>query len=169
MASGQPRQVLRPSVLERLIGSQDEARANEDLRIGVRELRREVLRDLQFLLNTRGGVSAAANSFKHVRDSIVNYGVPDLSKMTIGSDEDKRRLRAVIADVIGRFEPRIDKKTIAVELIADGEEDDEEDEIGSIRFRVRAVLDVKPIRETFTFHTEIETETGSILVPEAAE
>lgn len=172
MASGQPRSILRPSVLQRLLGGdQAPERPTEDLRIGVRELRAEVMRDLEFLLNTRVGVRGL-EGYPGLSASILAYGMPDLSRFSQSSEGDMQALTQLVADVIRRFEPRLDPKTVVAERALDEAEalggGRRQDPIMEVRLRISAMLHVEPVREFVTFDTRIEMETGAVRVAEAA-
>lgn len=174
MRSGQPRSVLRPSLLQRLIGEDDQARPTEDLRIGLRELRREVLRDLEALLNTRVALHGSFDDHPEVRDSILAYGMPDVSTFSQSSENDMKHLTDSIADIVRRFEPRLDARSVRVEratdegaALAGPQGTAGKEPIGNVRFRIHAVLHVEPLREHVTFDTRIEMETGAVHVAEA--
>lgn len=170
MANGEPRSVLRPSLLQRLIGSDAEARPTEDLRIGLRELRREVLRDLEYLLNTRVAIQDRLADHPLVAGSILAYGMPDVSAMSQSSEGDMDRLTTTIAEIVRRFEPRLDPRSIKVQRAEDesaqlsGKKSAEP--ITNVRFRIDAVLHVEPLREYVTFDTRIEMETGVVRIAE---
>src|SRR3954469_1960407 len=70
-------------------------------------LRREVSRDLDALLNTVAlDATVDMDDAPHVRKSILNYGLPDLSKRTIdesGVDDIPDEIRTAIIS----FEPRL--------------------------------------------------------------
>jgi type VI secretion system protein ImpF len=171
MRGGQPRSVLRPSLLQRLIGEDGEARPTEDLRIGLRELRREVLRDLEALLNTRVALHGSFDEHPEVRDSILAYGMPDVSTFSQSSENDMKHLTELIADIVRRFEPRLDGRSVRVERATDEAAalsgKPAQEPITNVRFRIHAVLHVEPLREHVTFDTRIEMETGAVHVAEA--
>lgn len=166
MTSGLPRQVLRPSLLERLTGADATSRPIEDLQIGIRELRREVLHDLRCLLNTRALLADETADYVEVHASLLAYGVPDISGMSLSSEDDVARLQQILTEVIRRFEPRIDPKTVRVEPLV-AETKSVKDPVATLQFRVHATLHVEPIRELVTFDTRIEVETGTIRVEDA--
>lgn len=169
MPSGQPRQVLRPSLLDRLLAGESPQRPLEDLHAGALELRREVLRDLQFLLSTRTTLLGAVAGFQEVGRSVLVYGAPDISSMSAASKDDEKRLTTILTDVIRRFEPRLDPKSIKVEPVPRAERQKPADAGNPetlLQFRISAVLHVEPIHEMVTFDTHIEVETGAIRIPE---
>jgi len=166
MTSGLPRQVLRPSLLERLTGEPTVDRPVEDLQIGMRELRREVLRDLRYLLNTRALLAGETAEYTEVQRSLLAYGIPDISSMSMSSEDDIGRLQRMLTDVIRNFEPRIDPKSVRVEAL---EVDTKAvTPVANLQFRVHATLHVEPFRELVTFDTHIEVETGTVRVEDSA-
>src|SRR4051812_13222975 len=74
---------LTPSILDRLV--------DQDLMSGslhgydLRHMIDCVRRDLEALLNTRRSVVADAEAFPEVADSVVTYGMPDMSLLTAAS------------------------------------------------------------------------------------
>ena len=70
-------QILRPSVLDRLLEPKGPAHPE----IGLRELKLAVARDLEWLLNTKSVLRKASDieQLPEARDSILTYGIPDFS------------------------------------------------------------------------------------------
>lgn len=121
---------LQPSLLDRLTdhqpGTQQEALADRVL--NKKQLRDAVLRDLSWLFNTtmqeppvlspdveRQRMWAEATA---ARDSVLNFGIPSLSGITVSYLEFPR-LEILIRQAIMRFEPRIDPKTLVVKISND--------------------------------------------------
>ena len=99
---------INPSLLDRLT---DEAPQNAASRGGqsltLSELRRSVLRDLNWLFNSSQLLKAEeAESWPQVRNSVVNYGLPPLSGLC-ASGLDLAQLERVLRQAIVDFEPRI--------------------------------------------------------------
>jgi len=121
-------------------------------------LRREVSRDLDALLNTVAlDATVDMDDAPHVRKSILNYGLPDLSKRTIdesGVDDIPDEIRTAIIS----FEPRLAPGSLRIER------DNSVDPVElKIRFLVRAELVCHPIHVPVEFVADI-VETGKIIV-----
>ena len=116
---------LQPSLLDRLTDSEPStSREAIDARVlSKQQLRAAVLRDLSWLFNTaraepdpqRGDPANVAlwKDAPQARNSVLNYGIPSLSGITISAMH-FGALEAAIHLAIIQFEPRIDPKTLAV-------------------------------------------------------
>jgi type VI secretion system protein ImpF len=121
-------------------------------------LRHEVARDLDALLNTiamESTVDMADAPF--ARKSIVNFGLPDISGLTIDSTEIKRIPDEIRAAVVN-FEPRLASASLQIErdLTLDPAE-------LKVRFLVRADLTCYPVQIPVEFVADI-VESGKIVV-----
>ncbi|MGE3171976.1 MAG: type VI secretion system baseplate subunit TssE [Planctomycetota bacterium] len=167
-SSGRPRAILRPSLLQRLLAGEDAGRPSQDLRVGLRELRDEVLRDLGLLLNTRATDVGKLAPYPEVADSVLAYGMPDVSSYSPSSDDDIEALMSLIAETIRRFEPRLDPNTVRVERATDlNPLSGGVDSVNSRSFRIAAMLHVEPIRERIQFDTRVDLDSGTVHVEDA--
>jgi type VI secretion system protein ImpF len=168
MVSGEPTELLRPSLLERLLGGgSHQERVGQDLRVGVRELRREVLRDLEFLLNTRALNRADLAGHPLASGSVLGYGVPDLTGASRDSVQDTQRVRSEIEEAVRRYEPRLVADSVRVErIVATDKESKTFEPIFKMRFRIHGLLRVEPEPEPIAFDTEIEMGSGAIELKE---
>jgi type VI secretion system protein ImpF len=121
-------------------------------------LRHEVARDLDALLNTialESTVEMADAPF--ARKSILNFGLPDISSLTIDTMEIKRIPEEIRAAVIN-FEPRLAAASLQIErdLTLDPAE-------LKVRFLVRADLTCYPVQVPVEFVADI-VESGKIVV-----
>lgn len=123
-------------------------------------LRATVRRDLAWLLNTTSFEAAVdLESYPQVRTSVLNYGVPDLAGKSLNRRLLLQRARD-IRNAVRAFEPRIDERTLRVEL-ADtaGQENSVTFQIeGDISSAVRAI----PVK----FMTDVESDTAAVTVRE---
>jgi len=160
-----PREVLRPSIIDRLTSTAAAARARGlDLRIGLRELRNEVRRDLERLLDTRNMVLDDLAPYPEARASVLGYGLPDISSLSQANPDDRRRMCDLIEDTLKRLEPRFDPRSIKVTPVA--RSTDGPPPRPRLDFRVSAVLHVEPIREAVLFDTSIDLDRGTVEVTE---
>ena len=79
---------LQPSLLDRL--TDDDPQRQQESRgervMSMRQLRESVLRDLGWLLNTSNLTSVHdLTAYPQVAQSVLNYGVPDLTGLTVSS------------------------------------------------------------------------------------
>lgn len=121
-------------------------------------LRQEVLRDLNALLNTVALESTIDMSdAPHVRRSILNFGIPDVTKRSIdeiGVDEIPEEIRTAISN----FEPRLAAGTLEVQR--DTSVDPTE---LKVRFIVRAELICEPVHIPVEFIAEV-MDSGKFVI-----
>lgn len=162
MAELAPRERLQPSLLDRL--SDDEPGKSSESRerrvLSLRTLREAVLRDLAWLLNATNLLSVIeADTLPCVPNSVINYGVPDMSGIAMASvniSQLERGLRQAIWD----FEPRLIRSTVSVKALAS-------DEHNRLTFEIQADLWAQPYPERLYLKTEIDLERGEVVVAEA--
>jgi type VI secretion system protein ImpF len=121
-------------------------------------LRREVARDLDALLNTIALESTVEmEGAPHARKSVLNFGLPDISNLSIDTIEIKRIPEEIRAAVIN-FEPRLAAASLQIErdLSVDSAE-------LKVRFLVRADLTCYPIQVPVEFVADI-IDSGKIVV-----
>ena len=75
------------------------------------QLKASVRRDLEWILNTRRGISADP-SLRELNRSVFVYGMPDLATYSLDSASDRARLMRELARAIELFEPRLDAISI---------------------------------------------------------
>ena len=122
-------------------------------------LRKEVLRDLEALLNAVCFESSTDIApFDEVRKSILNYGCPDIAHRTI--DEARvTDIRNELEAALMRYEPRLVRDSIEVKR------DDSLDRAElRIRYTVHADLFCNPVNVPVEFFADVECDTGTIVV-----
>lgn len=161
MAELAPRDRLQPSLLDRLTddesGLQHEGRDKRVL--SMRGLRRAVLRDLGWLLNTNS-LSSLQNldAFPLAAQSVINYGFPDLAGKT-ASGIKLAEVAGLLRDAIWNFEPRILRQSLHVETIAGK---DEADGPNQVMFELNGELWGQPLPERLYLKTELDLEMGEV-------
>jgi type VI secretion system protein ImpF len=158
MAELSARERLQPSLLDRL--TDDDAGNREEPRdkrvLGMRGLRRAVLRDLGWLFNATGlGALQSLDDYPLVAGSVLNFGFSDLSGQTVSGLDSAavaRRLRQAIWD----FEPRVMRDTVQV-LVMTGA-------ANQLIFEVHGQLWGQPLPERLYLKTELDLELGEIRV-----
>ena len=124
-------------------------------------LRREVWRDLELLLNTIALESSESSvaEFSEVRNSVLNFGLPDISHRAI--DELKRNDNVVEREMevaLQAFEPRLLEGSVRVQR--DMQVDAAE---LKLRYLIRADLSCKPVDIPVEFTAEVELDSGKVV------
>ena len=147
------------SVLDRLID--DEPKNSQEVPLtraqSLRELKISLRRDLEWLLNSRQPVDAVPDSCPETRDSVFNYGLPDISSANLGSPRERQRLSRAIEYVLSVFEPRL--ANVRVALVSTSTE-----KIPQIRFAIEGMLRIDPAPEHVSFDTLLELSSGEYKV-----
>jgi type VI secretion system protein ImpF len=146
------------SVLDRLIDYEPEVsrEAVASRSKNLRQLKQSVRRDLEWLLNTRqlpGGIPA---ELRETRKSVLAFGLPDFTSLTIDSADDQRFVKHEIEEAVRNFEQRLEDVTVSIEPI---------DSLQRIlRFRIDARLKIDPAPEPVTFDTVLQLGSGQYQV-----
>jgi type VI secretion system protein ImpF len=163
MAELAPRERLQPSLLDRLSDDEpDHTTESRERRVlSLRTLREGVLRDLAWLLNTTNLLSVvAAGNLPHVANSVLNYGVPDISGNSV-SNLNVSKLERGIRQAIWDFEPRLIRSTVTVKGRAG-----DSAEHNKLTFEIEADLWAQPYPERLYLKTELDLERGAVLLTE---
>jgi len=150
---------LQPALLDRLTDDEPEKR-QESLQNSVvskGRLKRTVLRDLVWLLNTTAHhTDGQLDDYPEVRRSVINYGIPVLSGRNF-SGVDWRDLERQIHDAILAFEPRILPDSLSVKANVPT------DLMGHhnlLQFELRGELWSMPYPIELLLRSELDLETG---------
>lgn len=161
---------LQPSLLDRLTDNEPRNRkeAVEARVLSRQQLRAAVLRDLSWLFNaTRPEPEpesrqkeelARWQGMDEVRRSVLNFGLPafageTLSSLDLGAIEDGVR------EAIATFEPRIDPKTLAVEVQTDAR-----NHHNTLRLIIRGHMWNQPVPLELLLAADVDVETGAAQV-----
>ncbi len=138
---------ITPSILDRLVDEEPELTREPPIsRLkSLRQLRAAVRRDLEWLLNTRRLVDEIPEDLKEVRNSIIEFGLPDFTATNISSLADQNKIRRMVEIAIEKFEPLLKDVVVVVEPGREFER--------SLHFRISANLQVEPAPEPVTFDT----------------
>lgn len=150
---------VRLTVLDRLI--------DEDLRSGrdapmrwresVSSLKASLLRDMEWLLNTRQVAEPAPESLVELRHSVYHYGLPDIASLAGHRDEMEQVLLREIEEAIRLFEPRLTAVRVTPARTEDATR-------RQIRFTVEGLLRLDPNPERVVFDTVLDSSSGKIMV-----
>lgn len=150
-----------PSVFDRLLDGnpQDQAESPSAMYFDLRRFKQAVARDLAALLNSRCiDLDEQIERYPYARDSVISYGIIDLSSLSLLNPEDRALLRDKIRVTIERHEPRLDQVRVAL---------DEPKELERmLRFRVDAVLKVHPDQPPVTFDATLQLSSSTYQVRE---
>ena len=111
------KQQLQASIIDRLIDDepdfQDAPSRTEGITIS--ELRKNVRRDIEALLNARIQWHTWPTQYTELATSCLSYGLPDFSSMSVSSHEGRALLCETVRNTILKFEPRF----LEVEVFTD--------------------------------------------------
>ncbi len=150
-------QMLRASLLDRLIDQQPDRQVeNEKSRHQLMsEIRENVRRDLERLLNTRFRCISPPDNCYELDRSLINYGLPDLNVINFLNAAGTEQFCRLVEQHIKRFEPRF--KTVHVVIRDDNDKLDR-----TLRFRIEALMHADPAPEEIVFDSALEPATNSV-------
>jgi len=155
---------LQPSLLDRLTDNDptNPKESREQRVMSLQQIRDAVQRDLASLLNA-GSLSTTDDleSYPQVVHSVLNYGIPDLSGMTVHG-VDTAALERVLHQAITDFEPRILANSLRIRVVTDTEEMHR----SAMVFEIEGKLWAQPMPLRLFWNTEIDFETGDVVVTE---
>jgi type VI secretion system protein ImpF len=158
MARMDPRQGLRPSIIDRLIDPDSEGTSWRH-GYGIDQVVDAVRRDLEDLLNTHRSDQDIPAELFEVHNSIVGFGLPDLVSHQSTAREVADRVGRAIEETITRYEPRLhDVRAVFLEP----------KQLKQLRleFQIEATLRVEPSPEV-AFVTILKLTTGETSVQQA--
>jgi len=123
----------------------------------LQEMKRSVSRDIEALLNTRRELlTELPPEFQEVNHSVLTYGLPDFTSMSLNSQKDRKSIRREIETTLGLFEPRLR----AIKVTVEGPKKLEH----ALHFRIDAMLLVEPNPEAVSFDAMLQLSTSSYQV-----
>ena len=163
MAELAPRERLQPSLLDRLTDHEPElhVEARERRVMSVRTLREGVLRDLAWLLNTTNLLSVSDTvRLPHLANSVLNYGMPDMSGASLAG-MNTGDLERAIRQAIWDFEPRLIRSSVSVKAVP-------AESVTKIMFEIEADMWAQPYPERLYLKTELDLDIAHISVTDSA-
>lgn len=143
---------VRLSVLDRLTQG-DEPENTGSWTLSVQKYKKGVLRDLDWLLNTRRTYDAADEGMPELRSSLYHYGLSDITSMSGDSTVVRRWLVRHVEEVIEMFEPRLTEVRVVPVMKEEGNS-------RTVRFAIEALLKMDPNPERVVFDTVLEVTSG---------
>lgn len=123
------------------------------------QLREQLTLDLNALLNTTNMNSGFdLSEFPHVRESILNYGLPDISSRTI----DEHRVSDIADEIrvaLLQYEPRLSPDALVVTR-----DNTVDPDSLNIRFEVSGEMACDPADVAVEFVADIEIDTGKMRI-----
>jgi type VI secretion system protein ImpF len=156
MAAPTSERTVRLSVLDRLLDEPDTGRA-VTWSDSVHQLRMSILRDVEWLLNTRRIFEKAPATYPEVQRSVYHYGIPDVSSMSHNPETISVHLVRHLEEAIKLFEPRL----MSVRVVPS------EAEGRAVRYTVEALLRMDPNPERIVFDTVLEPGRGEFQITES--
>ena len=172
MADLSSRDRLQPSLIDRLIDNDPlQRKESVDARVLSRQqLRAAVLRDLSWLFNDsriepevnsqRKDELALWKSLEFARRSVLNFGMPAFSGVTLSS-MDTHEIERAVTEAIRNFEPRIDPDTLEVEVRTDVN-----DLQNTLQLVIRGQMWSQPVPLELLLAADVDVESGSTRVRE---
>jgi type VI secretion system protein ImpF len=155
---------LQPALLDRLIDEKPDSQVietSEQRVISKVKLRQSVLRDLNWLLNSTGGLNDIdPGQYEEARRSVLNFGLPPLSGLLVSKIE-LSGLEQWIRQAIIDFEPRIVPDSLHVKAI---EPEDPLAHHNAVQFEIVGQLWAQPYPLDVLFKTSVDLETGATQV-----
>jgi type VI secretion system protein ImpF len=135
----------------------DDPRSPRDRGPSFTALKEAVRRDVEDLLNTRWRCTKCPEHLEELRLSLMSYGLPDFTGANLNTPDNQRWFRETVRSTIDDFEPRL--ANVRVELVDSFDSLDR-----TLRFRIDAVLDLKPEPLPITFDSAFEPMTAECKV-----
>ena len=153
--------LIVPSVLDRLLDdSPKEQVENQSLLFfDLNRLKRAVARDMEALLNSRHvDLDEEIERYPYARNSVIDYGITDLSSLSLLDPGDRAYLRDKIRITVERHEPRLGTVRVSLDAPVGTER--------MLRFRVDAFLKILPTRPPVSFDATLQLSSNSCQIKE---
>ena len=160
-----PTQVVSlPSVLDRLLDdSAKRPEQNSPLFFNLSDFKAALARDLEALLNTRVvEPNELFAQYPLAAASILRYGIPDLSSLSLLNPDDREALRKEVQYAIEHFEPRLSRVNVTLNTPEKPESYPER----MLHFRVDALLMIHPRHPPVSFDATLQLSSTSYQVRE---
>lgn len=143
--------VLRRPMLDRLLQTgEPEPRTWSE---SVRALKASLMRDIDWLLNTRRIAEPAPAALVELNQSVYHYGLPDVTSLSADSMETRRLLLRQVEECLRQFEPRLASVRVS-------EAESKNESSRQLRFVVEGMLQLDPVPEPIVFDTVLDSSSG---------
>ncbi|OWY37117.1 type VI secretion protein [Xenophilus sp. AP218F] len=146
--------LIQPSVLDRLLDDEpDNPHSPDGTLYELAQFKRSLARDMEALLNTRlTPPTELFDACPAASDSMLRFGIPDLSGISLLNPDDRELLRDQLRRAIEVHEPRLSRVRVNLDAPREMER--------HLRFRVDAVLKVHPHRPPVTFDATLQLSSN---------
>jgi type VI secretion system protein ImpF len=161
MRAERQRILITPSVLDRLLDDHPKEQQESQLQqaFDLHRLKHAVARDIEALLNSRNvDLDEELERFPQARNSMLDFGITDLSSLSLLDPGDRAFLRDKIRLTVERHEPRLGRIRVTLDAPTGTER--------MLRFRVDAVLKVLPSRPPVSFDATLQLSSNSCQIRE---
>jgi len=136
---------LTLSILERLTSppSPGDGARNFRYSVSIPEIADSIETHLEALLNTRRSDSDSDLRFEHCNESLLNYGILDISSVSLANPADCERIRRSMERALRLFEPRLLRPEVKMEKFDPRE--------SAVRFRIDAAISIGMESEPVVF------------------
>lgn len=156
---------LQPSLLDRITDLQPEKEkeSSSQQQLSQNQYKEAVIRDLVWLLNTCSlDTVFDLSSCPAVKNSVLNYGLPDISGHTANSI-DTQDLEKELKRVIYQFEPRIVPNSLKLRVHSNPDEMSH----NSLQFEIEGVVFEQPMPFQVMLRSRLDLESGEFEVRES--
>lgn len=155
---------LQPSLLDRLtdqqISKSRESTAQQSM--SQKEFKSAVIRDLGWLLNSVClDVCVDLEPYPEVKNSVLNYGLPDISGQTSSTIEVKT-IELAVKKAIRQFEPRVIRNTLQVKVHSNVDDMSH----NSLVFEIQGAVFGQPSPFQIVLRSELDLECGEFTLTE---
>jgi type VI secretion system protein ImpF len=119
----------------------------------VRALKSSLMRDIDWLLNTRRIAEPAPLALAELNQSVYHYGLPDVTSLSADSMETRRLLLRQVEECLRQFEPRLSSVRVS-------EAESKSGSSRQLRFIVEGMLQLDPVPEPIVFDTVLDSSSG---------
>lgn len=160
MSRYRPEELVTLSVLDRLFNNNPDERVDAPItrNESLRRMKTALKRDMEWLLNTRRSpiMDQMEGDPGELKRSLLNFGLPDISSMSVQSGKDHNRILRQMEEAVQYFEPRLRNVRLSLQPVNRTER--------RLRFVIEALLMIDPAPEQVRFDTVVELSSGDIEV-----
>ncbi len=146
-------------LFDRLSSVLDENPATQAGFIGLDDVKRSIIEQLEHLLNTRIA-PPVAGQLQQETPTVLTYGIPDYSAWSVGDTGKMRLLVRSIEQAIAAFEPRL--KNVRAELVSTDPSSLEQ----ALQIRLIAQLHVEPLTDDLKLYLVLSGKYGTVSIYE---
>jgi type VI secretion system protein ImpF len=155
-----PEELVTLPVLDRLFDNNPDEKADPPITRSesLRRMKTALRRDMEWLLNTRRCpiMETFDDAPGELKRSLLNFGLPDISSMSVQSGKDHNRILRQMEEAVQYFEPRLRNVHVSLQPVNRSSR--------MLRFTIDALLMIDPAPEQIRFDTVVELSSGDVEV-----